>query len=94
MATRKKAAVVATPKAPTIQVLAQPEKPYRAGSARDLYWIRVQAHDGKTLADLQASVDKEPPSQPKRGKLAQKTEPLSGWVSWFTQQGLMKISAQ
>ena len=75
-----------------LKVLKQPEKPFRKDSARDNYWQRVQKFNGKTVKALEESVAKMAPSQPKKGKLAGKTEPLSGWVSWFKQQGLISIS--
>ena len=93
-ATASKAAPAPKGDQRVITILGQPEKPFRATSARGVYWERVQAYAGKTVADLQASVDQEPPSQPKKGKLAGTTEPLSGWLSWFTQRGLIKVSSK
>ena len=83
-------AKTAAPKT-TIKVLKQPEKPFRKDSARDLYWERVQKFNGKQLSELEANVAKTPPSMPKRGKLQGKQEPLSGWMSWFKQQGLISV---
>lgn len=83
----------AAPAAKTVvlQVVKQPAKPFRTGSARDLYWQAVQAHNGKPLAELAAAVAKTPPSTPAKGKLAGQVEPLSGWLSWFKAQGLITI---
>ena len=76
-----------------INVLREPEKAFRSETARDNYWQRVKQFNGKTVAALQESVAKEPPSMPKNGKLAGKVEPLSGWLSWFKQNGLIEIKA-
>lgn len=76
-----------------ITVVKQPEKAYRTGSARDLYWERIQQYKGKTVKALRDSVEKEPPSTPKRGKLAGKPEPLSGWLAYFQREGLVKLVA-
>ena len=79
-------------KTAVIQVQRQPAKAFRTGSARDLYWLAVQAHNGKPVAELVASVKAAPPSVPGRGKLAGQQEPLSGWLSWFAKQGLITIA--
>jgi hypothetical protein len=79
-------------KVAVIQVQRQPAKAFRTGSARDLYWLAVQAHNGKPVAELAASVKAAPPSVPGRGKLAGQPEPLSGWLSWFAKQGLITIA--
>lgn len=76
---------------PVITVLRQPAKPYRQGSARALYWQAVQAHHGQPVAALAAAIAANPPSQPKRGKLAGQTEPLTGWLAWFKAQGVLAI---
>lgn len=78
------------PAKPTIvKIVKQPEKAYRANSARGLYWERFQQFNGKPLGDLEESCQKDPPSQPKKGSLAGKTEPFGGWLSFFKQQGLV-----
>lgn len=87
------AAKKTTVKAPTIKVLNQPEKPFRSESARDLYWQRIQKFNGKTLAAFKEDVAKDVPSVPTKGKLAGKPEPVTGWISWFTQQGLISIES-
>ena len=79
-------------KTAVIQVQRQPAKAFRTGSARDLYWLAVQAHNGKPVAELAASVKAAAPSVPGRGKLAGQQEPLSGWLSWFAKQGLITIA--
>lgn len=78
----------------TIKVVADPEKPFRSESARDLYWQRIKKFNGKPLASLEKSVAESPPSMPKKGKLAGKQEPLSGWLSYFKNQGLISIETK
>ena len=78
-------------KGPVIKVLAQPEKAFRTNSARALYWERFQKFDGKPLSALKADITKDVPSTPQRGKLANKPEPIQGWINWFTSQGLISI---
>jgi len=85
------AAKPAPAKTVVLAVVKQPAKPFRTGSARDLYWQAVQAHNGKPLAELAAAVAKTPPSTPAKGKLAGQVEPLSGWLSWFKAQGFITI---
>jgi len=75
-----------------IKVIAQPEKPYRANSARALWWGRVVKFHGKSLAEFEASIAKEAPSQPQKGKLAGKTEKPSGWISFFSTEELIVVS--
>jgi len=65
----------------------------RASSARGQYLARLQAHNGKPLAAFIASVAANPPSTPTKGKLAGKPEPVQGWVSWFTRQGVLTLIA-
>jgi hypothetical protein len=84
----------ATPTTRILKVLSQPEKPYRGTSARSAYWQRIQQYNGQDVAKLATSIAKQPPSQPKHGKLQGKTEPLSGWLSYFSQQGLITISTK
>lgn len=76
---------------PTIKIIAQPEKAYRAESARDLYWQRIQKFDGKPLDSFKADVEKDVPSVPTKGKLKGKPEPVNGWISYFRTQGLIEI---
>jgi hypothetical protein len=86
-------AKVAAPAAKTVvlQVVKQPAKTFRAGSARALYWERVQAHNGNPVAALANDIAVNPPSTPTKGKLAGQVEPLTGWLSWFKAQGLITI---
>jgi|TARA_Y100000590_G_scaffold207754_1_gene235297 pyruvate kinase len=74
-----------------IKILMKPKKAFLKNSARDLYWQRFQEFDGKTMLELEMSITESVPSQPKTGKLAGKTEPLSGWVNFFKKEGLIKI---
>ena len=94
MSTKTKKLAVKPAGALIIKVTAQPEKPYRETSARGQYWSRFGTFDGKPLADLEASINKDPPSQPKHGKLAGKTEPFSGWLSYFKAQGLVEVATK
>lgn len=75
-----------------LKIVKQPEKAFRGTSARGLYWERFQAFNGKSLAALEESVMKDPPSKPKKGNLAGKVEPFGGWVSFFKQQGLISLT--
>ena len=77
-----------------IKVLGNPTKPYKIGTARSQYWLTVKTYNGKTVAQLQQAVTANPPSQPTRGKLAGKTEPLSGWLAFFAREGLLQIVAK
>lgn len=79
-------------KAVVITVVPNAKAVFRVGSARELYWQAVKAHDGKSLAELATHVAANPPSQPKKGKLAGQTEPLSGWVRWFTRHGFITLA--
>ena len=74
-----------------IKVISQPKKPFLKNSARDLYWQRFQKFNNKTIQELEISIAETPPSQPKSSKLAGKTEPISGWISFFKKEGLLKI---
>ena len=75
----------------TIKVIKQPKCAYRSGSARALYWARIAAFDGKPLTQLSANVVANPPSQPTKGKLTGKTEPLAGWVNFFVRGGYLQV---
>ena len=77
-----------------IKILGNPTKPYKIGTARSQYWLTVKTYNGKTVAQLQQAITANPPSQPTRGKLAGKTEPLSGWLAFFAREGLLQIVAK
>ena len=77
-----------------IKILCNPNKPYKIGTARSQYWLTVKTYNGKTVAQLQQAITANPPSQPTRGKLAGKTEPLSGWLAFFAREGLLQIVAK
>lgn len=93
------AAPVAAPAAPAspILVVSLPAtfKAPRASSARGQWLAALQAHNGKTLAQFTASVTASPPSLQPKGKygLAGQVEPVQGWVSWFTRQGVLTLQA-
>ncbi len=79
---------------PVLKVLGQPEKPYRDGSARHAWWAAVQDYDGKPVSDFVAFVKTNPPSLQPKGKygIAGTVEPPMGWVKFFVNQGLVKLS--
>ena len=94
MQNTQKAKKVVKGKTQIIKVLGNPTKPYKIGTARSQYWLTVKTYNGKTVAQLQQAVTANPPSQPTRGKLAGKTEPLSGWLAFFTREGLLQFVAK
>ena len=100
MVAKTSAAPKVAPKAPKvapkakqlyIKVAGQPEKPYRAKSARALWWDFVQTHNGKTVAGLVEAAKASPPSTPTGGKLKGKCEPPMGWVNYFKAQGVLTL---
>jgi hypothetical protein len=64
----------------------------RATSARGQYYARLLQFDGKPLADFIASCEANTPSKPKNGKLANKPEPIGGWIGWFKREGFLTVS--
>jgi len=65
-----------------------PAKPYRANTARALYWASLvaQATPGPiTRTVLYKQWANHPPKLPKSGK----TENPAGWASYFVRQGLL-----
>ena len=64
---------------------------FRPGSARDLYFQALVAHNGKDVNEFIKAVAVSPPSVPGRGKLAGKPEPVQGWLSFFVRAGLVTI---
>ena len=64
---------------------------FRPGTARDLYFQALVAHDGKDVNTFIKNVAASPPSVPGRGKLAGKQEPVQGWLSFFIRAGLVTI---
>lgn len=76
-----------------IKVIKQPEKPFKADSAREAWWDRVQKFDGKSVEAFLAGVTKNPPSLQPNGKFgkAGKVESPMGWVGYFTRSELVKI---
>ncbi len=61
--------------------------------AREAWYQRLLAFNGKPLAEFVADATANPPSMPTKGALAGKGEPPSGWVSWFKRQGLLAVEA-
>jgi len=87
-----------TPKA-TVQVQglqltgAQPIKPYRAKTARALYWASISlqlAAGAVPTATIATAWLAAPPSTPRNGKLAGRAEPAAGWFAYFVRQGVCK----
>jgi hypothetical protein len=86
-------ATVQAPPSPIIAVqLPNGFKLPRATSARGLWLARLQQYNGKPLAAFIASVQASHPSTPTKGKLAGQLEPVQGWVSWFTRQGVLTLT--
>lgn len=96
MATRKTTKATKTKNAANtkpliIKVVAQPEKPYRPNTARDLYWQVINQYQGKPLNELVATLENPktcPKVSPKRGT----PEPGNGWVQYFVRQGLVQVT--
>lgn len=65
---------------------------FRQGSARALYYSAICSYNGKSVNAFAKHVAANPPSQPKRGKLQGKTEPVTGWVSYFVRQGYITLA--
>lgn len=68
-----------------IRVFRQPEKPYRANTARAQYWERINQFDGKAVEELKMSIADNPPS------LTGKSQSLSSFLNFFSKQELIKI---
>ena len=88
-----------TAKQPTVPTLGyqltgqQPVKPYRANSARALWYAAVTkalANGQQPASKLFAAHIANPPSTPKAGKLAGQCEPPAGWYSYFVREGVVK----
>ncbi len=63
----------------------KPGMKYRG--ARDAWYARLQAHNGKDAASYLASCKENPPSLPKSGV----AEAPQGWLSWFVRQGVCTL---
>lgn len=85
------AATAATGTGPIVQLVPGAKVAFRAGTARAAYYATFAAHNGQPLATLAAAIAANPPSQPKKGKLAGQTEPLAGWVAWFVRHGYIAL---
>ena len=64
---------------------------FRANSARSAYYDAIVKFNGKSVDSFAKAMAKSPPSYPKRGKLKGKPEPIQGWISFFTREGLIEI---
>lgn len=99
MATRKstttrKTRKPATKKAdgPVIKILSQPEKPYRSGTARDLYWQACQEYEGRPLKEYIAFIEDPktcPKIAPARVRTDRPPEKGAGWWGFFVRNGLV-----
>ena len=76
-----------------IKVIKEPKKPFKTNTARQLWWLMVRKFHGKTVAQFSEAVTVKAPSQPARGKLQGKTEPVSGWLAFFTRCKLIQVVA-
>ena len=75
-----------------IKIVKETKVNFRTGSARDLYYQVLAAHDGKTVDSFIKTVAANPPSVPGRGKLAGKPEPVQGWLAFFVREAYCEIS--
>jgi hypothetical protein len=82
---------VEAPKSPVIRMVKGAVPKFRKDSARDLYYRTYEAHAGKTLAEAEKAIAAKVPSMPKKGKLAGKPEPVSGWTRWFVRNGYITL---
>lgn len=64
---------------------------FRANSARASYYEAISKFNGKSVESFAASVAKNPPSVPGRGKLKGKAEPIQGWIGYFVREGLVEL---
>ena len=85
----KQKAKPAAKKPAVITVTALPAN-YRG--ARAAWYAHLQACNGKTPAQFAAAAIANPPSTPKRGKLANKCEPPAGWLAYFVRSGNATVS--
>ena len=76
---------------PLVNVVPGAKVAFRQGSARAVYYAAFAAHNGQPLATLAAAILANPPSMPKRGKLAGQVEPFAGWVRWFVRHGYITL---
>ncbi len=91
MAKAKGGAQAGTANGPVVQVVPGAKVAFRANTARAAYYAVFAAHNGQPLATLAAAIAANPPSMPRKGKLAGKPEPLAGWVAWFVRHGYITL---
>ena len=72
----------------TIKILREPTKPYKKGSARDLWWMQTKKFDGKKVKEFNADLGQL--GKADSGQLG-KTEPCSGWLVFFEKDGLIEL---
>ena len=92
MAKGKQATTAAPATGPVVGLVAGAVPNFRQGSARAAYYAVFAAHAGQPVSVVAAAIAASPPSQPKRGKLAGKTEPFAGWVQWFVRHGYITLA--
>lgn len=74
-------------KSPVIKLVPGANVKFRANSARGQWYDFLVGQVGKTEAEFIANAEANPPSTPKKGKLAGQTEPPKGWLSFFLRNG-------
>ena len=75
---------------PTIAINSNVPHPNYRG-ARAAWYAHLVAHNGKPVAAFKKAAIANPPSTPKRGRLANKCEPPAGWLAFFVRQGIATI---
>lgn len=80
------------PSSPTVTLVEGAVPRFRAGSARDVYYQVYAKHAGKPLSEIEQIITDNPPSVPKKGKLAGQPEPVSGWTRWFVRNGYIALT--
>ena len=86
---KTKPAAPAAKKPAVIKVTALPQS---YSGARAAWYAHLQACNGKTPLQFAAAAIANPPSTPKRGKLANKCEPPAGWLAFFVRSGNATVS--
>lgn len=60
----------------------------RPNTARAAWYAVLQGYQGKPVAEFLAATTTTPPSLPKSGR----PEKATGWLAWFTRNGIATIS--
>lgn len=80
------AVIQLTNKAPKFRQATPP-----AVNARQAWYNVLAQFNGCAVQAFTTYVQANPPTTPKRGKLAGKCEPPAGWLNWFTRNGFCKV---